>query len=96
VESSRPFHLNSSVNEIAVTWLGRRVKEQLLAGFRKNMGLAGNDEGLERMFGAMAGEMPLRGLEMFSGGALSRRQLEILVALLNWRLLRAAKLYLNR
>jgi hypothetical protein len=33
---------------------------------------------------------------MFSGGALSRRQLEILVALLNWRLLRAAKLYLNR
>jgi beta-glucosidase len=30
VESSRPFHLNSSVNEIAVTWLGRRVKEQLL------------------------------------------------------------------
>ena len=95
-EPTRPFHLNSSVNEIGTTWLGKRVKGRIVAGFQAQMGGGSNDEVLNKMFETMAGEMPLRGLEMFSGGAISRRQLEILVALLNWRLIRALGLYLKR
>jgi len=95
IEPMRPFHLNSSVNEIGTTWLGSRVRKRVVAGFREQMGGRTNDEVLNKMFETMAGEMPLRGLEMFSGGKLSRRQLEILLALLNWRLVRALSLYLK-
>lgn len=95
-EPVRPFHLNSSVNEIAATWLGRRLKERIVAGFRARMGGASEDEVLNRMFETMAGEMPLRGLELFSGGQLARRQLDILIALLNRQPLRALALWLRR
>jgi beta-glucosidase len=95
-ERSRPFHLNSSVNEIGTTWLGKRFKARIVSEFQAQMGGGSNDEVLNKMFETMAGEMPLRGLEMFSGGALSRRQLEILIALLNWRLIQALALYLRR
>ncbi|MEJ2090214.1 MAG: fibronectin type III-like domain-contianing protein [Gammaproteobacteria bacterium] len=92
----RPFHLNSSVDEIATTWLGRLVKGRIVAGVRARMGGAGNDEVLDKMFEIMAGEMPLRGIEMFSGGQIRRTQLELLVAVLNWRLLEALRLLFMR
>jgi len=95
-EPIRPFHLNSSVNEIGTTWLGSRVRDRVVAGFQAQMGGATNDEVLKKMFETMAGEMPLRGLAMFSGGKPSRRQLDILLALLNWRLIHALGLYLKR
>jgi beta-glucosidase len=93
-EGSRPFHLNSSVDEIGTTWLGGRVRDRIVAGFREQMGGASNDEVLNRMFETMAGEMPLRALELFSGGRFSRAQIDILLALLNRRPLVAARLYL--
>ncbi len=95
-ERSRPFHMNSSVNEVGESWLGARFREKTIAAFREQMGGASNDEVLNKMFETMAGEMPLRGLAMFSGGRLKHSQLELLVALLNWQLLKALKLTLKR
>jgi hypothetical protein len=47
------------------------------------------------MFEEMANNMPLRALPLFSRGAISFAQLEILVALLNGRVLRALRLWLS-
>ena len=51
---------------------------------------------LNKMFERMADEMPLRAMELFSGGGLKRRQVEILLALLNWQPITALRLYLRR
>jgi len=91
----RPFHLNSSVGEVATTWLGARFRRRVVAGFQQRLGAGRNDEVLSRMFEAMADEMPLRGVAMFSRGAISGKQLEVLLALLNGQLLRACRLYLS-
>jgi hypothetical protein len=95
IESSRPFHINSSVNEIGQTWIGAKFRERVVANFREQMGGQSNDEVLNKMFETMADQMPLRGLEMFSGGKLKRDQLELLVAVLNNRYLQALRLWLQ-
>jgi beta-glucosidase len=94
-EPVRPYHLNSSVNEIAESWLGRLVKTRVVAGFQQRMGARSSDETVQKMFEEMANNMPLRALPLFSRGAISFAQLEILVALLNWRVLRALRLWLG-
>ncbi len=94
-ESVRPFHLNSSVNEIAESWLGRRVKARVVAGFQQRMGARSSDETVQKMFEEMANNMPLRALPLFSRGAISFAQLEVLVALLNGRVLHALRLWLS-
>ena len=55
------------------------------------MGGSTNDETLVRMFEAMANEMPLRALPLFSGGRISVTALEALIALLNGQPLRALR-----
>ncbi|HEY5680426.1 MAG TPA: glycoside hydrolase family 3 C-terminal domain-containing protein [Pseudomonadales bacterium] len=94
-EPVRPYHLNSSVNEIAESWLGRLVKARVVAGFQQRMGARSSDETVQKMFEEMANNMPLRALPLFSRGAISFAQLEILVALLNGRVLRALRLWLS-
>jgi hypothetical protein len=91
----RPFHLNSSVNEIGQTWLGARVRRRVVAAFREQMGGSTNDAVLDRMFETMADEMPLRGLALFGGGRITQAQLEILIALLNHRPLLALRRFLS-
>jgi beta-glucosidase len=94
-EPVRPFHLNSSVNEIAQSWLGRRVKARVVAGFQQRMGARSSDETVQKMFEEMANNMPLRALPLFSRGAITFAQLEMLVALLNGRPLRALRMWLS-
>lgn len=94
-EPVRPFHLNSSVNEIGQTWLGARVRRRVVAAFREQMGGSTNDAVLDRMFETMADEMPLRGLALFGGGRITQAQLEILIALLNHRPLLALRRFLS-
>lgn len=94
-EPVRPYHLNSSVNEIAESWLGRQIKARVVAGFQQRMGARSSDETVQKMFEEMANNMPLRALPLFSRGAISFAQLEILVALLNRRVLRALRLWLS-
>ena len=88
-EFTRPFHLNSSVSELAQTWLGRMMRARIVAGFQQTMGGGSNDETLVRMFEAMANEMPLRALPLFSGGRISVGALQALIALANGQPLKA-------
>jgi len=90
-EAVRPFHLNSTFAEIATTWLGRKVAAAVKAQFARRMG-GGADAAARRMIDAMANDMPLRQLVLFSGGAVGFAQIEALVAVLNGHYVKALKL----
>lgn len=91
-EHSRPYHVNSSLHEIAETWPGGLVRSKVIAQFKQQMGAGAADETVEKMFEAMADNMPLRAVALFSGGRVDFRSLEVLVALLNRQFLRALRL----
>jgi beta-glucosidase len=95
-EPVRPYHVNSSVSEIAETWLGSIVRSRVVASYRKNLGANARDETLSRMFEAMANDMPLRAMGLLGGRALSGKSLNVLVALLNKQFLTALRLQLGR
>lgn len=90
-EPSRPFHINSSLNEISETWLGGIIKSRVVAGLRKNLGDTDADPTHQKMFDEIANNMPLRALALFGAG-LSFQSLNILLALLNKNYLRAIRL----
>lgn len=87
----RPFHLNSTFAEISATWLGRKVAAAVKAQFARRMG-SGTDAATRRMIDAMANDMPLRQLVLFSGGTVSSAQIEAFVAVLNRRYVKALQL----
>ena len=87
----RPFHLNSTFAEISTTWLGRKVVTFVKAQFARRMG-GGADAATRRMLDAMANDMPLRQLVLFSGGTVGFAQIEALVAVLNGSYLKTLKL----
>jgi beta-glucosidase len=95
-EAAKPYHLNSSLSEIAQTWLGALIKWRVTAGFQKRMGVNTSDETINKMFEEMANNMPLRALALFSGGAFSFKMLNVVVALLNKRFLSAARMLAGR
>ena len=95
-ESSRPYHLNSSISEIAESWLGERFRKRVVAGFQKTMGANSNNETTKKMFEEMANNMPLRSLALLGAGNVSSRSLEILVAVLNRQFITALRLMIAR
>ena len=90
-ESSRPFHLNSSLSEVGQTLLGGLVKGQVVKAFKKQMGATSADPTIEKMFEEMANDMPLRSLVLFSRGKLGFKPVRVLLALLNKRFVDAVK-----
>ena len=86
-EDVRPFHLNSTLSEIATTRLGRLVAKRYKARFVERMG--GSDAATQKMIERMADDTPLRSLVLFSAGKISFAMAEALVAALNGRFLRA-------
>ena len=94
-ESPRPYHLNSSISEIAETWLGTKVRAHVVAQFQKQMGGDTSDQTMEKMFVEMANSMPLRSLALFGGGRLSLKSLHVLVALLNKQFMYSLRLMMG-
>ena len=89
-DSTRPFHLNSTLAEISTTWLGRRVASRLKAQFAARLG--GNvDAATRKMVDEMTNDMPLRSLVLFSGAKLSFGLVEAFAAILNGRYLAALR-----
>ena len=85
-ESARPFHINTSLKELAQhSWLGSKVKAKALSEFTKNLNLdhENMDPTLLRMFEAMIDDMPLRAFALFGQGKIGFHQLNALVAFLN-------------
>ena len=95
-EPIRPFHRNSTLDEIAGTWLGARVRKMAIASFQKRMGGAANDATLNRMFDEMARSMPLRAMALFAGGRIERHQIDALILALNNKWLKALLTLLKR
>jgi beta-glucosidase len=94
-ESVRPFHVNSSVSEIAQTWVGSRVRDRVVDAYQKRLGESVKDETLKKMFEEMANNMPLRSLALLGGGQMSHKSLNVLVAILNKQFLTALRLALR-
>ncbi len=95
-EPIRPFHRNSTLDEISQTRLGAWVRGKAIQSFRSRMGGAGNDPTLDKMFDQMARSMPLRALVLFAGGAISNRQIDALICALNNRWMAALRELLKR
>jgi beta-glucosidase len=95
-ELVRPFHVNSSINEIAQTWLGGLVRTRVVAIYQSRLGSNVTDETLRKMFEEMANNMPLRALATLSGGQMSFKSLNVLIAVLNKRFFTALRLLLQR
>ncbi len=95
-ESPRPFHVNSTLTEVAETWLGRLLKERAVRNFQRQLGVTARDETNARMFEEMANNMPLRSLVLFSRGRLGFRTVSLLIALLNKRLWHLLRILLRR
>ena len=91
-ERRRPWHLNSSLGEIADTWLGARLMSRTVAAFHRTLGAGSNDATVRRMMAEMANDLPLRALARLSGGRPGLRTLHILIAVLNRRYLNALRL----
>ena len=89
-EEARPFHLNSTLSEVASTRLGRRVANAVKAQFFKRMG--GGDPATRKMIEHLVDDMPLRSLVLFFGGRISFHVAEAFTAVLNGRYLRALRL----
>ena len=92
-EPIRPFHENSSVAEVAQTWLGAKIKARVVTEFKASMGGNAADETLNKMFDEMANNMPMRGLALFSGGKTNMSQIRLMLALLNHQYIHAGKLW---
>ena len=92
-EGARPFHLNSTLSEIASTRLGRRVANAVKARFFKRMG--GGDPATRKMIEHLVDDMPLRSLVLFFGGRVSFGVAEAFTAVLNGQYLKALRLFVT-
>ena len=93
-EASRPFHMNTAVEELESSWLGRKVQTRIIETFTSSMGVSNmKDPTLKKMFEEMANQMPLRALVLFSRGRVTFKQLHILIALMNHRYFLALRIW---
>jgi beta-glucosidase len=80
-----PFTLDSTLSDITVSPIGRRVSAMVQARVVKEFGMdpADSDNPQAGMIATMIGELPVRGMAMMSGGALSLGRAKGLITLLN-------------
>jgi beta-glucosidase len=82
----RPYHMNSTVGDIAETELGKPLFDAMLGMFTEMMGGDANDSAAEAdrlMAEAMVVDMPLRNLPVFNAHQYSEAQIAQLVSTLN-------------
>lgn len=84
----KPYNMNSTFNEIEITFIGRRLKKSVTKQMAKMFD--GNDdlEGMKLMVEAMIGELPFRNLIMLSNGVLSENRAAGMLDLMNRKFLR--------
>ncbi|SDS79316.1 glycoside hydrolase family 3 C-terminal domain-containing protein [Microterricola viridarii] len=77
-----PYSINSPIDDLRTTWLGRRLHGALLGVITKKLP-AGGDDDTQAMITAVVGGMPLRTLVANSDGKLSLDTMERIVRVLN-------------
>jgi len=80
-----PFTLDSTLGDLRMSFLGRRVVAMVNKRIEKEMGLAdaSPDDAQSGMFATLVEELPVRGLTMMSGGEFSLATAQRLVTALN-------------
>jgi len=90
----RPYHLNSTLGEVADTWLGRQLQALMLRQVGKMVGDEQDEQG-RHMMASIIAEMPLRNLVTMSQGRLKPGLMRAMIHIMNgdWgRLLRNEEL----
>ena len=88
-EQSRPFHKNSTLNEIRDTLIGTQIYNTISKKYMKDHGIINGDDAMKLMAEKMIQGLPLRCIVLFSKGNLSFRVLNVLIALLNKKFIKA-------
>ena len=89
----KPYHYNSTLGELSDTLIGKILRRSV----RKRMrAMAGENLSNQRMMDAMVDAMPLRTLNMMSGGAMSKATANGLVQMANGHLLKGIKTLLTK
>ncbi len=78
-----PLTYDSGIDDLKLTWLGRRLHGVLMSQIARNFDIGEMDEQTATMLRAVIGQMPLRGVVVNSGGRLSFDVLDKLLAVLN-------------
>lgn len=84
--SIKPYHMNSTMQDIKNTWLGKIMYRIINKQLRQIMG--DKDDKNDKMIGKMIEEMPIRTLVNYSQGKLSHRRAQGLIDLLNHKFFR--------
>ena len=80
----KPFTVNSTLADVRSTFVGRQLNKMVLKQVTKMFPSAGDGEdGMMRLIRGMMDGMPLRGLMMMSGGALTPKTVHRLLRLMN-------------
>ena len=87
IDSITPFHINSTIGEMSVTWIGKQLKKMIKKQLTSIVGDA-PDEAFAVMAEAIVSEMPVRSLIVFSNGDLSEKRAMGFVDLANKKFLR--------
>lgn len=85
----RPFHRNSLTSELKHSLTGRLIRRAVFHFAIDEMEDA-SDPAQRRMVEELVDNMPLKGLVIFSQGTVIFEDLDTMIALLNWRLIKAA------
>jgi beta-glucosidase len=86
----RPFHVNSTIDDLRYSWLGRRVHKVILSKIRR-MSDENDDEETAAIMDSLIRGMPLRNIVAMSGGAISQKSLDALILLMNGQPLAALR-----
>lgn len=81
-QSGDEYTINSTLGEIAVTNTGHAIIMQIQEQMAAMVNTEGDDT-MGRMMQRMMGELPIRALSMFSGGAMSPQQIQEIVEAIN-------------
>lgn len=95
VESSRPFHRNSTLSDIRNHWLGKRVYAQAQTQMRAILNPDDNPV-LEKMGESFLNHLPLRTLQTMSQGALTDSRLDTMIAVMNGHWIKVLRGFLKR
>jgi beta-glucosidase len=82
VLTSRPYHINSTIGELADTFIGKQLKKMVSKQMNDFISES-SDEAFVQMVNRMVDEMPLRSLVLMSNGALTQRKALGLIDLAN-------------
>ncbi len=87
IKHSRPFTINNNLEDISDTWIGKKLRKALLKRVDDN--IKDMPESFKTMVKKGIAQQPLRSLVLLSGGMVKMHQMEMLLALINRRFIKA-------